>query len=175
MKVDLVNQFKKSAVETGSTIECINRTPELLDESLNSYIENRIVLLGNPEYIEPSLFSIYKSKPNVISNPAKVLLTTINTGITDSICGIASTGSVCIPITRGVSSLISMLVYDHIVILDSNKILSRPKDLFSKEITARFNPFQSFSIITGPSATADMGPLVRGAHGPGKLHIIILN
>ena len=28
--------------------------------------------------------------------------------------------------------------------------------------------------VTGPSATADMGPLVRGVHGPHKLHIIVL-
>ena len=33
---------------------------------------------------------------------------------------------------------------------------------------------RSFSFITGSSATADMGPLVRGVHGPGQLHIIIL-
>ena len=33
---------------------------------------------------------------------------------------------------------------------------------------------RSFTFITGPSATADMGPLVRGVHGPGKLHIIVL-
>jgi len=28
--------------------------------------------------------------------------------------------------------------------------------------------------VTGPSATADMGPLVRGVHGPHKLHILVL-
>ena len=28
--------------------------------------------------------------------------------------------------------------------------------------------------ITGPSATADMGPLVRGVHGPHRLHILLL-
>jgi len=28
--------------------------------------------------------------------------------------------------------------------------------------------------VTGPSATADMGPLVRGVHGPHQLHVIVL-
>jgi L-lactate dehydrogenase complex protein LldG len=30
-------------------------------------------------------------------------------------------------------------------------------------------------VATGPSATADMGALVRGAHGPKEVHVVILD
>ncbi len=33
---------------------------------------------------------------------------------------------------------------------------------------------RSAIIATGPSATADMGALVRGAHGPREVHVVIL-
>jgi L-lactate dehydrogenase complex protein LldG len=29
-------------------------------------------------------------------------------------------------------------------------------------------------IATGPSATADMGGLVRGAHGPASVHVVLV-
>jgi L-lactate dehydrogenase complex protein LldG len=33
---------------------------------------------------------------------------------------------------------------------------------------------RDFVFITGPSATADMGPLVRGVHGPHRQHVIVV-
>jgi len=30
-------------------------------------------------------------------------------------------------------------------------------------------------LATGPSATADMGGLVRGAHGPKEVHVVLLS
>ena len=53
-------------------------------------------------------------------------------------------------------------------------IVPRVRDLFSREVLEGKGLARSFTFITGPSATADMGPLVRGVHGPGKLHIIVL-
>jgi L-lactate dehydrogenase complex protein LldG len=172
---NLINEFMISAVETGSTVECISKTADALNNRLDMIVGNRIVLLGEPDYLEPDLFSVYKRKTNVIKNPAKVFLSTVPVGITDAFCAIASSGSVCISINKGMSSFISMLVYEHIVIVDSRTIIPKPRDIFLIEYKNGIQSYRSFSIVTGPSATSDMGPLVRGAHGPGKLHIIILN
>jgi len=30
-------------------------------------------------------------------------------------------------------------------------------------------------LATGPSATADMGALVRGAHGPERVHVLLID
>ena len=48
------------------------------------------------------------------------------------------------------------------------------RDLFREDVLDGKGLSRSFVFITGPSATADMGPLVRGVHGPHRLHIIVL-
>jgi L-lactate dehydrogenase complex protein LldG len=30
-------------------------------------------------------------------------------------------------------------------------------------------------LVTGPSATADMGALVQGVHGPAEMHVVIVD
>jgi L-lactate dehydrogenase complex protein LldG len=171
---DIIEQFIISASELKTTAERIHANAQSLNDSLISAIENERALLAEPDDIDPELLSIFKTNKNVITNPEKTLLPEIKIGITDAFCAIASTGSVCVSITNSLTSFISMLVFKHIVIVDSKKIVPRPRDVFSNDYLNGKGLNSSFSIITGPSATADMGPLVRGVHGPANLHIIIL-
>jgi L-lactate dehydrogenase complex protein LldG len=65
----------------------------------------------------------------------------------------------------------SLLAPLHVALLRAENIVARPRDLFA---AGAVGLAQDFVFITGPSATADMGPLVRGVHGPHRLHVIIL-
>ncbi len=58
--------------------------------------------------------------------------------------------------------------------LESNRIAARPRDIFEQYILKQPMEKRGWVYISGPSATADMGELVRGAHGPAKLYIILL-
>jgi L-lactate dehydrogenase complex protein LldG len=174
VKSDIIEQFISSAKNTTATTERIHSDAESLNNSLMAVSEKDMVLLAEPDYLDTELFSIFKSNRNVIANPEKASFSNIKVGITDAFCAVAATGSVCVPITNSLSGLISMLVHKHIVVVDSETIVPRPRDIFSNEYVKSERLKRNFSIITGPSATADMGPLVRGVHGPGKLHIIIL-
>jgi L-lactate dehydrogenase complex protein LldG len=169
-----IEQFMASAKEAVATVERIPATAEALNNALIEASEGEMILLAQPNDINPKLFSVFKQNVNVITEPNKEQLSTIRTGITDAFCAIATTGSVCVSISTNLSSPISMLTRKHIVLVDSKTIIPRPRDIFSEEYLGGRGLKGSFSIITGPSATADMGPLVRGVHGPGKLHIIIL-
>ena len=62
----------------------------------------------------------------------------------------------------------------HIAVLDSRSIVARPSDLLSADRLGGIGLRRSFVFVTGPSATADMGPLVRGVHGPHRLHILLV-
>lgn len=174
VKSNIIEQFISSAKNTTATIEKINADAESLNNSLITASEYEAVLFAEPDYVNPELFSFFKANKNVIINPEKNLISQIKIGITDAFCAVAATGSVCVSTTNSLSSIISMLVYKHIVVVDSKTIVHRPRDIFSNEYLNCEKLKHNFSIITGPSATADMGPLVRGVHGPGKLHIIIL-
>jgi len=63
----------------------------------------------------------------------------------------------------------------HIAVLAAASIVARPRDVFDNPRVKKLSADSDFVFITGPSATADMGSLVRGVHGPGSLHIIILD
>ena len=174
VKSDIIDQFISAAKNTTATVERITADAESLNNSLIAVSENEKILLSEPDFIDSKLLSLFKSNQNVITNPPKDLLSKIRIGITDAFCAIASTGSVCVATTNSLSSIISMLVSKHIVLVDSKTIVLKPRDIFSDQYITNEALKHNFSIITGPSATADMGPLVRGVHGPGKLHIIIL-
>ncbi|MDH7604811.1 MAG: LUD domain-containing protein [Melioribacter sp.] len=170
-KQALVEKFITKAQNACAKVQLIQKN----SDSLTSLLENLIadekqILFIPPKNIEPNLFEKFLSNDKVITNPDKEQLKNIKTSITGASYGIASTGSVAISITNDLTIYLSMLVKKHIVILDAKYIVDKPRDLFNESMT----PGNSFTIITGPSATADMGPLVRGVHGPGELFIIVL-
>ena len=95
-------------------------------------------------------------------------------GVTEAFAAVARTGSVCVDIGADIAGYVSLLPRLHIVLVDIDKLVFRPSDLFRLEQFARPAYHRSFVFISGPSATADMGPLVRGVHGPHELHIMVL-
>jgi L-lactate dehydrogenase complex protein LldG len=174
-KSELVEQFIKSAQITTATVEKIPANAEKLNLSLTKNTEyDEVVLLAEPNDLDPELFSLFRSNKKVILNPDREQLKTIRVGVTDAFCGVASTGSVCVSVSKNLSVPASMLTRKHIVVVDSNSIVPTPRNVFEDNYLNGKGLTRSFSFITGPSATADMGPLVRGVHGPGLLHIIIL-
>jgi len=71
----------------------------------------------------------------------------------------------------GMASLLAPL---HIAVVAAETIVPQPRDLFREDVLGGKGLIRNFVFITGPSATADMGPLVRGVHGPHRLRIIVL-
>ena len=174
-KEKLIEQFIINANAAAATCERISATPDALNQALvNATRNDDKVLFSRPDDLNPDLFSKFIYNDKIITTPTKEEMSNVRTGITDVFAGVASTGSICVPVTKNYSSHMSMLTRNHIAVLDSNSIVSRPSDLFSENHLEGKGLKRSFSFITGTSATADMGPLVRGVHGPGKLHIIIL-
>ena len=174
INVDLLEEFIESVKSTTASVELIHGDSESLNQALLESVGEEMVILSEPDYLSPNLFSIFKLNKNVITHPSKEQFSNVKIGITDAFCAIASTGSICVSLSKNLNTPASMLTRKHIAIVDSSTILSKPRDIFSNDNSIKKILLHSFSIITGPSATADMGPLVRGVHGPGKLHIIIL-
>lgn len=174
-KSELLEQFIQSAKSTTATVEKILANADALNASLTKNTEeDDLIILAEPNDLNLELFGKFKLNKKVITNPSTDQIRTIRVGITDAFCGVASTGSVCISVSENLSVPASMLTRKHVVVVDSNSIIPEPRDIFNDEYLDGKGMKRSFSFITGPSATADMGPLVRGVHGPGFLHIIIL-
>jgi L-lactate utilization protein LutC len=171
----LISQFIQAAERSAATVERINHDAKDLRKALlESCGHQEVVLLAHPEDIDEELFTLYKKLPQVITNPTDQQLANTRIGITDAFAGVAHTGSICVSITPKLCGSISLFSREHIAILDAAKIVLHPRDIISEKYMGCNGLERSFTFITGPSATADMGPLVHGVHGPGRLHIIIL-
>ena len=172
---ELVAQFVESARAVEATVETIQGNAEELDASLlRATAGDESVLFAQPDYLSPQLFAQFLRCERVITNPTKEQLAFTATGVTDAFCAIASTGSVCVSVSQNLSSPTSFLTRKHIAVVDARTIVPSPRDVFDENGIPGKGLKRSFSFITGPSATADMGPLVIGVHGPGELHIIVL-
>ena len=98
------------------------------------------------------------------------------TGITAAGLGIANYGSVVLPSTPEGTEPVSLFPDLHVAVLRTDDVVDGMPEAFDalgEQI--RGGPHSSAIIATGPSATADMGSLVKGAHGPKDVHVVMLD
>jgi L-lactate dehydrogenase complex protein LldG len=94
-------------------------------------------------------------------------------GITGAEYGLADTGTLVV-LSATESRLASLLPPVHIAVIDSRRILSGLDELLTL-VPEPANLTASMVLITGPSRTADIEQiLVRGVHGPGELHVVVV-
>lgn len=171
----LGRQFVAAAERFHATAQAIPATPHQLLAAMQDRIQGRgPVVLAEPVDLPRALFQPLLNTGAIITGPTEELLEEAQVGITEGFAGLARTGSVCVANNRELAGAVSLFAREHIAVLDANTIVSRPKDLFTAPSVREKVLSRDFVIVTGPSATADMGELVYGVHGPGKLHIIIL-
>lgn len=147
IQTELVQQFMRSVATTSATVESIRPTAETLNVALLRAVgEDQLIFLAKPDDIAPELFAPFKKNKRVISEPTREQMRTIKVGVTDAFCGIASTGSVCVSITRNLSGPASSLTRNHIAVVDGKTILPRPRDVFSQQFLAGKGLSRSFSL-----------------------------
>ncbi len=97
-----------------------------------------------------------------------------NIGITSADYALADTGTLVMLSSTEEARMISLLPPVHLAVIRRGRILADLDELFS------FRPRPDLSsssmvLITGSSRTADIEQiLIRGVHGPGELHVVIV-
>jgi L-lactate dehydrogenase complex protein LldG len=173
MRIDLL--FEQAASEAGARVERVPATPSGIGVAIERRLGGaRSVVVADGEVLAPELIAAARATKALIPKPTDDQLTTADAGITEAFAGVASTGSVCIAMGRSRMAAASLLMPLHIVLLPIERLVSRPRDLFDPACMNGVALRRNLVIVTGPSATADMGPLVRGVHGPRELHILVL-
>lgn len=119
--------------------------------------------------------SLESTPVDVELDPSLDDLRAARTGVTDATLGIAPYGSVVLRTDQEPTTEAASLFVDrHVVLLAESDV--RPDVAAAlRELAPAFRSEQASAIVaTGPSATADMGALVRGAHGPETVHVVLI-
>lgn len=95
--------------------------------------------------------------------------------VTGAFAAIAETGTLVLLSGPDSPTTLRFLPDDHIVVIQSSQIVAHPEDVWRKLRAEYHTPPRSINLITGPSRTADVEQTIQlGAHGPRRLHVIVL-
>jgi len=104
----------------------------------------------------------------------RALCVTAGVGITSADYALADTGTLVMLASPEEARLISLLPPVHMAIVPQERVLTGLDEL----LTILPDPAaqtSSMVLITGPSRTADIEQiLVRGVHGPGEIHVVVV-
>jgi L-lactate dehydrogenase complex protein LldG len=167
--------FIARATEAAAKVERIRRSAAEVRSAVARATEGaRTLIVAEGDFLPPELFSVLRALPGVITKPSDDQLATADAGITEAFAGVARTGSICIAMGPPLRAAASLLMPLHVALLPAERIVFRPRELFEPEGIGTEALRRNLAFVTGPSATADMGPLVRGVHGPHRLHILVV-
>jgi L-lactate dehydrogenase complex protein LldG len=111
---------------------------------------------------------------SVTVDPTVDQLRAARTGVTPAALGVADYGSILLAADAAGTELASLFIDLHVAILPAAAVVADMRSAFAwlgPQIRERGT---SAIVATGPSATADMGGLVRGAHGPAAVHVVLV-
>lgn len=160
----LVDEFEAAAKAAGATV---TRTASMeAQDALAAAITRPAVGTPLPDD-GPSL------PTGVTADPAPSDLTAAETGVTPAGLGIAAHGSVVVASSADGEAHASLFPERHLAVLAASDLVA-DLDATLPYLEEQAAAGRDAVVVTGPSATADMGELVIGAHGPRELEILLL-
>jgi len=97
-------------------------------------------------------------------------------GITGAFCAIAETGTLVLLSGHETPAAVSLLPETHIAVVRTSRIVSGMEEAWALLRAEHRAPPRAVNFVSGPSRTADIEQTVTlGAHGPYRLHIILLS
>lgn len=166
MPPDIVDSFAESVDRTADS--CLRATTETFEEALESVVVDPAV--GVPLPFE----DVSLAATSVIQDPSVEDLAAAETGVTPASLGIANYGSVSVDAGASGDELVSLYPQRHIAVLAASDVVPDMSKAFDQLAASFAEGANGRVLATGPSATADMGSLVEGVHGPADVHVIIL-
>ncbi|MGQ0751553.1 MAG: LutC/YkgG family protein [Betaproteobacteria bacterium] len=96
-------------------------------------------------------------------------------GITGALCGVAETGTLMLASAPATPATVSLLPETHIAVLPAGRIVPHMEEAWALLRQERSLIPRAVNFVSGPSRTADIEQTVTlGAHGPYRVHIIVI-
>ncbi len=181
--VDIVQKFCTELANAGGKAHRAAVATDVLPilESIMQPLKDRKLILSSGGIVERLELSKMLLERNyevraMSESPTRDELFAADIGITNVHRLIAETGSVVVATSPGEPRSVSLLPPVHIAIAERSQLLPDLFDLFDLYSPTQSLPPACLTLITGPSKTGDIElRLVTGVHGPGELHVIIVD
>jgi L-lactate dehydrogenase complex protein LldG len=160
-----LSTFEESLADLG--VDCTRTTAADFATTLADIVRDPAVGVPLPFDVE------YPDGVTVDPTPAE--LERAETGVTPASYGVANYGSVFLPSTDDGAELVSLYPKLHVPVVRTDDVLPALPEALDRFGDAAREEDLSAIVATGPSATADMGELVLGAHGPEAVHVVMLD
>jgi L-lactate dehydrogenase complex protein LldG len=96
-------------------------------------------------------------------------------GITGAFCAIAETGTLVVLAGADTPTATALLADTHVAIVRADRVVSGMEEAFALIRRERGQLPRAVNMISGPSRTGDIEQtIVLGAHGPFRVHILVL-
>jgi L-lactate dehydrogenase complex protein LldG len=157
--------FSASASEYG--VDSRRAPPEAASEAISD-------LVTDPAIGTPLPGEDVSLPADVTRNPTVLDLERAVTGVTPASLAIAEYGSIVLRADDHGSEPVSLFTDRHVAVLREEDIVRDMSAAFETLGDTLRGSRDSGIIATGPSATADMGSLVQGAHGPKEVAVVVV-
>jgi L-lactate dehydrogenase complex protein LldG len=169
---DLVKRFKEQALRMSDTVEEVTAWSDV-PTAVAHYLDG--IQAGKRAVAWPTLEKLPWTETG-IQIEVRTPTNEDAVGITGSFCAVAETGSLLLLSGPDAFVSASLLPETHIAIVQASRIVAAMEDAFSLMRTERGELPRTASFISGPSRTGDIEQtIVLGAHGPARVHVIIVH
>ncbi len=111
---------------------------------------------------------------SVVTEPTWEQRREAETGVTAGRFAIAAYGTVAITATEAMEGSVSLFPPRHVAVVRERDVVPDMERAFDRLEETIASGDDDVVFLTGPSATADMGSLVQGVHGPAEMHVVLL-
>jgi L-lactate dehydrogenase complex protein LldG len=176
---DLVDQFTRRARDMASTLESL-RSRDEIPRAVADYLDRLEV---------PEALAGQKSKAGVcwpefgdldwaaagLAIETSPTLGHDRVGVTGCFCAIAETGTLVFTAGVDTPTATTLLPDTHIAVVSAQRIVRGMEEAFALVRTGHPGMPRAINLISGPSRTGDIEQtIVLGAHGPYRVHILLL-
>ncbi len=168
---DIVERFCNRALNLATTLDEVNALPEI-PAAVTRYLRKQALTLKAVCWPEFAALDWSAQGMQVESRAARG---DDLVGITGSFCAIAETGTLMTLSGAETPPAVSLLPETHIAVFSRSRIVTGMEDAWALLRTEHGQLPRAVNFISGPSRTADIEQTVTlGAHGPYRVHIILL-
>ena len=168
---DVVARFKACAAASASTIDAVASEQEVPAAVARYLGATGIEPRG---CVWPSLAGLGWAEVGVVLE-ARAARGEDAVGVTGVFCAIAETGTLCVLSGAGSPASASLVPETHVAVVPASRIVAHMEDAWDL-IRAELGQLpRAVNYISGPSRTADIEQtVVLGAHGPARVHIVVV-